>query len=189
MVRFSSPFGGTDDASGDATDDDATFDPEVVPDPGPFLDGHEVLTGDAHCAFHRLTHELFEARGVYDVTFGYNLAQLNRDDRHPDAGYRYAEDADDPGVLWAEFTPTTPFCPQSQTLTTGSFRAWNGEADRHDYDVVRVRLHPMHNEAVGVNDHLLDLEERFEATGTVAPPEREGGDGEGRPVERFESPF
>ena len=189
MSRFPSPFGSTGGASDDVTADDTTFDPAGVPEPGPFLDGHDVLTGDAHCTFHQLTHELFEIRGVYDVTFGYNLAQLNRDDRHPDAGYRYAADADDPGVLWAEFTPTTPFCPQSRTLTTGSFRAWNGEADRHDYDVVRVRLHPMHNEAVAVNDHLGELEERFEATGTVAPLERDDGDDERRPGGGFESPF
>ena len=187
MARFTTPFGGTDDAD-DTPPDDDTFDPDVLPEPGPFLDGHDVLTGDAHCAFHRLTHDLFEERGVYDVTFGYNLAELNRDDRHPDAGYRYAEDANDSGVLWAEFTPTTPFCPQSRTLTTGSFRAWNGEVDRHDYDVVRVRLAPMHNEAVAVNDHLASLQERFEATGTLPEPDQER-DADGGAVGTFRSPL
>ncbi|WP_255198735.1 hypothetical protein [Halorarius litoreus] len=190
MARFSSPFGSSDasgiDTSGDDTPDDDTYDPERLPEPGPFIEDHDVLTGDDHLAFHRVTHELFEQRGVYDVTFGYNLAELNRDARHPDAGYRYAEDADDPSVLWAEFTPTTPFCPQSGTLTRGSFRAWNAEVDQHDYDLVRVRLAPMHNEVVAINDDLVALEEQFEATGTVpnSPSERDDA-----PGGSFGSPF
>jgi len=70
------------------------------------------------------------------MTFNYNLARLNLDTRHTGAGYRYAverDDADDAveaedidRVLRAEFTPTTLFCPQTHTLTIGSFRAWNG---------------------------------------------------------------
>lgn len=69
------------------------------------------------------------------MTFGYNLAKLNRDTRHADAGYRYAVDADDPSVLRAEFSPTTEFCPQSDTLTKGSFRAWNALSDPHGDDL------------------------------------------------------
>jgi hypothetical protein len=47
-----------------------------------------VLVGDDHAAFHRLTRDIFEERGVHDATFGYNLARLNLDARHPDAGFR-----------------------------------------------------------------------------------------------------
>ncbi|TYL38526.1 hypothetical protein CV102_12040 [Natronococcus pandeyae] len=130
------------------------FVPAHVPDPGPFLEGHDLLCGDAHAAFHRLTRDLFEERGVYDATFGYNLAKLNLDRRHPDAGFRYAVDADDSGTLRAEFTPTTAFCPMADALVTGSFRAWNDLADRHEYDRVRVRVHPMHQQADALDDSL-----------------------------------
>lgn len=37
--------------------------------------------------------------GVYDMTFGYNLAQFNFDHRHPSAGYRYTEDIVERGTL------------------------------------------------------------------------------------------
>ena len=162
----------------------ADFDPEDafvaehLPPPGPFLEGHDLLAGDDHVAVHRLARECFEERGVYDMTFGYNLARLNRDRRHPDAGYRYALEAADPAVLRAEFTPTTPFCPQSDTLTVGSFRAWNGLADRHDYDLVRVRVAPMHHASEEINEKLARLEERFVETGAlreIADPDRAGG--------------
>lgn len=120
-----------------------------------------MLTGQAHIEFHRVTEQLFEDRGVYDMTFGYNLAQLNRDTRHPDAGNRYAEETDEPSVLRAEFTPTTPFCPQSDTLTKGSLRAWNGLATRHGYDLVRVRVSDMHHQSEGINDALAELERDY----------------------------
>ncbi|MEA5388237.1 hypothetical protein VB779_15140 [Haloarculaceae archaeon H-GB11] len=168
-----SPF-----ADDDVFDPDDAFVPEHVPEPGPFLADHRVLDGEKHVAFHRLTHELFEARTVYDVTFGYNLARLNLDTRHPEAGYRYAEENAD--VLRAEFTPTTEFCPQTGTLSLGSFRAWNGLRSRHDYDLVRVRVHPMHQEAPFVNDRLSAIETRFEETGSLEDlPERIGGSGGG----------
>jgi len=67
-------------------------------------------------------------------------------------GYRYAEETDDPSVLRAEFTPTTPFCPQTHTLTIGSFRAWNGLSERHEYDLVRVRAAPMHHQSEAINE-------------------------------------
>jgi hypothetical protein len=149
------PLFGTDSPD---FDDRSAFVPDNLPDPGPFLDGHDVLTGDAHVRFHEQTHEVFEARSVYDVTFDYNLARLNLDARHPDAGFRYAEDRDDPCVLRAEFTPTTEFCPQSETLAVAAFRAWNGLRDDHDYDAVRVRVHPMHQHAATVNDRLSALD-------------------------------
>ncbi|ELZ65679.1 hypothetical protein C457_16107 [Haloferax prahovense DSM 18310] len=152
MPDISSLFGGGSRA--DRFDDSDQFVPEHLPDPDAFLDGHRVLEGDDHVAVHRVARELFEDRGVYDVTFGYNLARLNLDRRHPNAGFRYAEDRDDPSVLRAEFTPTTPFCPQSKTLTVGAFRAWNGLADRHDYDRVRVRVAPMHQQAGAINAEL-----------------------------------
>lgn len=86
------------------------------------------------------------------MTFDCNLARLNLDTRHEDAGFRYAvERGDAPDtadavaaedaavgadrVLRAESTPTTAFCPQTHTLTVGAFRAWNGLADRHEYDL------------------------------------------------------
>jgi len=164
-------------SSEDALAPAGEFDPAVEPAPGDFLEGHDVLDGDAHVAFHDVTRELFEERGVYDMTFGYNLADLNRDTRHTSAGYRYAEAADDPDVLLAEFTPTTPFCPQSDTLTKGSFRAWNELADRHDYDLVRVRVAPMHQQADAINEALADLERELRETGELPDaPDGEGGD-------------
>jgi len=145
----------------DDFDDYDSFVPEHLPEPGPFLDGHAVLTGRDHAAFHRLTRCRFEERTVYDVTFGYNLARLNLDRRHPDAGYRYAVEADDPRVLRAEFTPTTEFCPQSETLATASFRAWYADdaGDEHEFDRVRVRVAPMHHASDRINDRLAELEE------------------------------
>src|SRR6056297_2531966 len=116
MVGFPRPFA-SDDADGETFDEYDEFVPEHLPEPGPFLDGADVLTGDDHVDFHRLTRELFEERGVYDATFGYNLARLNLDSRHPDAGFRYAVAPNDENVLLAEFTPTTEFCPQSDSLT------------------------------------------------------------------------
>lgn len=165
-------------SSEDALAPAGEFDPSVEPTPGDFLDDHDVLDGDDHVSFHDITRELFEERGVYDMTFGYNLADLNRDTRHTEAGYRYAEAADDPDVLLAEFTPTTPFCPQSDTLTKGSFRAWNALSDRHGYDLVRVRVAPMHQQADAINEALAALEAEFRETGEVPDgPDGEGGDG------------
>jgi hypothetical protein len=138
--------------------------------PNEFLERHDLGAGDDHVAFHRLTRELFEERTVYDMTFNYNLARLNLDTRHPNAGYRYAEAVDDPNVLRAEFTPTTPFCPQTHTLTVGSFRAWNGLTERHGYELVRVRSHPMHHQSEAINDQLAEIEAAFRETGTVPDP-------------------
>ncbi|MFB6072153.1 MAG: hypothetical protein ABEJ88_04205 [Halobacterium sp.] len=180
MPGFPSIGGGDD---GDLFDEYDEFVPEHVPEPNVFLDGHDVLTGDDHLAFHEITRELFEERKVYDMTFNYNLARLNLDTRHENAGYRYAEEADDPAVLRAEFTPTTPFCPQTHTLTKGSFRAWNGLGDRHDYDLVKVRAAPMHHNSEPINDELEHLEEAFLETGDVDVVPDEGGVGS-NPMER-----
>jgi hypothetical protein len=163
MAGFS-PFGGDETASFDAYDE---FVPEHLPDPGAFLDDHCVLTGAAHVDFHERTRDLFEERTVYDVTFGYNLARLNLDARHADAGYRYAEERDDPSVLRAEFTPTTPFCPQTHTLTIGSFRAWNGLSERHGYDLVRVRAADVHHRSASINDELEAVEAEYLESGSV----------------------
>lgn len=165
MVNFPSPFGG--DEGGGLFDGYDEFVTDNVPDPGPFLEDHEVLTGRDHLAFHRLTRELFEERTVYDMTFDYNLARLNLDTRHPGAGYRYAEERGREEVLRAEFTPTTPFCPQTHTLTVGSFRAWNGLSERHGYDLVRVRAAPMHHQHEAINEGLEEMERELEETGTV----------------------
>lgn len=154
-MNVPNPFATGDDDTFDAYDE---FVPDSVPEPGSFIADHDVLTGADHLATHRLARSLFEERGVYDMTFGYNLARLNVDRRHPDAGFRYAREADDDGVLRAEFTPTTEFCPQSDTLTVGAMRAFNGEAHRHEYDLVRVRVAPMHQEATAINGKLKQQE-------------------------------
>ncbi|WEL21550.1 hypothetical protein [Halorhabdus sp. BNX81] len=158
-------------ASSDTFDEEGSFVPENVPEPDAFLDGHDVLAGEDHVDFHATTWDLFEERGVYDMTFGYNLAKLNLDTRHPMAGFRYAEDADEDGVLRAEFTPTTEFCPAGNSLAIGAFRAWNGLSERHDYDLVRVRVAEMHNESESLNDDLQRLEDIFEETGEVPGPD------------------
>jgi hypothetical protein len=160
MPGFLSGIGG--DAGFDAYDE---FVPAHIPEPGTFLAGHDVLTEWEHLAVHRFAHRLFEERGVYDMTFGYNLARLNADERHPDAGFRYARESGDPGVLRAEFTPTTEFCPQSDTLTIGSFRAFNGERERHEYDVVAVRVNESHQQSTAINGKLRQLEETFRDRG------------------------
>ena len=157
------PFGSSDSASSGFDDYDEYVESNI-PESGPFLDAGDLLTGADHLAVHRLARDLFEERGVYDMTFGYNLAKLNLDRRHPGAGYRYAEVG---SVLRAEFTPTTEFCPQSEVLTKASFRAWNGLADRHDYDRVEVAIAPMHHSAAAINDELASLAETFAETGTI----------------------
>jgi hypothetical protein len=182
MAGFPSPFGRND--GGGLFDEYDEFVPEHIPDVGPFLEGHDVLADERHVSFHELTEKLFEERGVYDMTFGYNLARLNLDHRHPGAGYRYAEQRDDPTVLRAEFTPTTPFCPQSHTLTVGSFRAWNGLNERHDYDLVRVRVHPMHHESTPVNEQLEELEEKYLETGSVTVVPEKRRDAGSNPMKR-----
>jgi hypothetical protein len=167
-------------SSADALAPAGDFDPGINPEPGAFLDGHCVLAGDDHDAFHATTREVFEERGVYDVTFGYNLADLNLDTRHENAGYRYAEQDGDPAVLRAEFTPTTAFCPQSESLTVASFRAWNGLAERHDYDLVRVRVAAMHQHSDAINEQLAALETEFRETGALPDAEAtEAGTGAG----------
>ena len=158
----------------DEFDDYDGFEPDHLPQPGSFLEGHEVLTGRDHAAFHRLTRDRFEGRTVYDVTFGYNLARLNLDTRHPTAGYRYAVDADDPSVLRAEFTPTTEFCPQSDALSTASFRAWNADdvGPSHEFDRVRVRVAAMHGESERINERLAEMESALREEGDL-PDEAE----------------
>lgn len=164
MTGWRSPFRASNDSLFDEYD---AFVPDHLPSVGAFLNGHDVLTGRAHVEFHTQTREIFEARGVYDMTFDYNLAQLNLDTRHEAAGYRYAEEADNSSVLRAEFTPTTSFCPQTHTLTIGSFRAWNGLRDCHDYELVRVRAAEMHHQSDAINAQLAELEAVFKETGSM----------------------
>jgi hypothetical protein len=200
MPSFPSPFGSDDSDLFDGYDE---FVSDHVPRPGEFLEAHDLLTGADHVAFHRLTRDCFEERKVYDMTFNYNLARLNLDTRHTGAGYRYAverEDADDAvecadtddavdseeidRVLRAEFTPTTPFCPQTHTLTIGSFRAWNGLTERHEYDLVRVRAAPMHHQSEAINEQLADLEETYLETGDVTADPEGGSEIGSNPMER-----
>ncbi len=106
---------------------------------------------------------------MYDATFGYNLTRLNLDPRHPDAGFRYAEEAGDPATLRAEFTPTTAFCPQAEPLAVGAFRALNG-VDDHAYELIRVRVDPSLNGSGVVNDRLDRLESGDgDASGPTSP--------------------
>lgn len=153
-------------SSGATFDDDDAFVPEHLPIPGSFLQGHEVLGGEDHVAVHLTAQDLFEEYGVYDVTFGYNLARLNLDQRHPDAGFRYALDAADRSILRAEFTPTTEFCPQADTLTTGAFRAWN-RSEAVPYDVVMVRVAESHQSSEATNRRLRELEAEYRETGVL----------------------
>ncbi|GAB3685085.1 hypothetical protein GCM10028857_14960 [Salinarchaeum chitinilyticum] len=183
MAGFPSPFGSDDDSLFNGYDE---FVPEHLPDADEFLADQTLLTGDDHLAFHRLTREVFEERKVYDMTFNYNLARLNLDTRHTGAGYRYAREADDPSVLRAEFTPTTPFCPQTHTLTIGSFRAWNGLADRHEYDLVRVRAAPLHHQSEAINEQLAEIEAAFQRTGDVTVEPEDAPEVGSTPMERNE---
>lgn len=187
MAGFLSGIRGGNGAEFDAYDE---FVPEHLPEPGPFLADHEALTGRDHAAVHRLARALFEERGVYDMTFGYNLARLNLDRRHPDAGFRYATERGDPSVLRAEFAPTTEFCPQSDTLTIGAFRAFNGESSRHEFDVVKVRVAESHHQSAGINEKLRQLEAAFVETGEVRAEVTPGSDSTGDATERgVDSPF
>jgi hypothetical protein len=155
MAGFLSGIRGGTEAEFDAYDE---FVPEHIPEPGPFLADHDVLVGRDHATVHRLARALFEERGVYDMTFGYNLARLNLDRRHPEAGFRYAVEREDPSALRAEFTPTTEFCPQSDTLAIGAFRAFNGESGRHEFEVVKIRVAESHHQSTEINDELRQLE-------------------------------
>lgn len=186
-MRSFTPFGGSDEG---LFDDYKAFVPDHLPRPDRFLEGHDVLTGEDHVRFHRLTRELFEERRVYDMTFNYNLARLNLDTRHPNAGYRYAEESDDTDVLRGEFTPTTPFCPQTHTLTIGSFRAWNDLDDRHEYDLVRVRTAPMHHRSEEINDRLASIEVEYLESGEIpeAPLSKSMGSGPMHRSHRNEEP-
>lgn len=128
------------------------FEPAHLPEPGPTLEQHDVLVGSEHVEVHQTARDLFEERGVYDSTFGYNLAKLNLDRRHPNAGFRYA--VTDDSTLFAEFTPTTPFCPQSAVLTKAANRAWNGMADEHEFERVEIRIAEMHHSSASINAEL-----------------------------------
>jgi len=131
------------------------FELEQLPEPGPALTEYTILTNEDHVRVHKVARDIFETRGVYDSTFGYNLAKLNLDHRHPNAGFRYAVSEDN--VLYAEFTPTTPFCPQSSVLTTAAHRAWNSESEKHDFAAVEIRVDPMHQHSEAVNQKLENL--------------------------------
>jgi hypothetical protein len=191
VANFTSPFGSDNSGLFDSYDE---FVHDHLPMPAHFLEDHDVLAGDDHVAFHRLTRDLFEERTVYDMTFNYNLARLNLDTRHEQAGYRYAVETDDAEnrvrddeitrVLRAEFTPTTPYCPQTHTLTMGSFRAWNGLAPRHEYDLVRVRAAHMHHQSEAINDQLAELESKYLETGTVTVVPEKRSDLGSTPMER-----
>lgn len=171
---------GGDEDSFDAYDE---FVPDHIPAPGSFLDGCDIFTGSIHLAVHRLARLLFEERGVYDLTFGYNLARLNLDRRHPDAGFRYGVATGEGAVLRAEFTPTTEFCPQSDTLTLGAFRAFNGERGRHEFELVRVRVADTHHESVPINGKLHQLEAHFERTGEIRGDVPDVGPDDATPTE------
>lgn len=178
---------GSDD--GETFDEQGRFVPDNLPSAGPHIEDHDVLTGREHIEIHAHAREAFDQYGVYDATFGYNLARLNLDRRHPDAGLRYARDADDPSILRVEFTPTTPFCPQSESLTRGTFRALTATADHADYETVTVRVHPMHNTADGINEALLRGEEQYAETGSLDAVSRGGRSRDSRGDDEIQTPF
>jgi hypothetical protein len=155
MDWLRNPLGG--DADDETFDPEDAFVPDHLPEPGPFLAEARVLEGDEHVAVHAAAREAFGERGVFDATFGYNLAKLNRDRRHPDAGLRYGEAAD--GTLRVEFTPTTAFCPQGDSLARGIDRALNADGADHGYPAVAVRIRETHDRAGAINASLADREE------------------------------
>ena len=140
------------DSGGPEFDGYGEFVPSNIPEPGPGLTDHAVLEGEEHVEIHRTVRDIFEDRGVYDTTFGYNLAKLNLDPRHPDAGFRYAVEGDE--VLHVEFTPTTAFCPQGEVLTTAASRALNDLTDRHGFEAVEVRIADLHQHSDAINEQL-----------------------------------
>ena len=166
------------------------FVPKNLPEPGAFLREGEVLTGDRHVAVHRRVTDAFEEHGVYDVTFGYNLARLSLDPRHPDAGFRYGEPTDpsagDDGddshaggaggenasrdVLRVEFVPTTAFCPQAEPLAVGALRALRSTPDI-GYDALELRVAERAHEAERINERLAS--DPLDGEGV----EGDGGDG------------
>ncbi|WP_262177071.1 hypothetical protein [Haloarcula laminariae] len=183
------------EGGGDNFDGYDEYVPSTLPGPGWFLSGHDVLVGDEHVQFHRTTRDIFEERELYDVSFDYNMARLNLDTRHPNAGFRYAVEAGSPSVLRAELTPKTEFCPQTLTITKGAFRAWNGVSESHEYDLVRIRVDRMHYKADAINDILRQQEESYlQFTGGPDSPsgepsaETEGTSGAAEPT-RSEPPF
>jgi hypothetical protein len=161
------PFGRNESGEPEFDGDDE-FVPDYLPEPGPHLTDHEILAGEEHVAVHRMVGDVFEDRGVSDSTFGYNLATLNLDPRHPDAGFRYAienrgdDESDADAILHVEFTPTTAVCPQGDVLATAASRALNGLADRHRFDRVAVHVAPIHQDSDAINEKLdgMTLEEK-----------------------------
>mgnify|MGYP000070016790 CR=1 FL=1 len=139
-------------STGSEFDTYGEFVPSNIPDPGSHLTDHAVLEGEKHIEIHRTVRDIFEERGVYDTTFGYNLAKLNLDQRHPDAGFRYAVEDDE--VLHVEFTPTTAFCPQGEVLTTAASRALNDLGDQHGFEEVEVRIADLHQHSNAINEQL-----------------------------------
>jgi hypothetical protein len=157
------PFVGGED--GPPLDDVDAFVPQHLPDPGPALADADVLTGEAHLAVHATVRGVFEERGVEDLSIGYNLADLNRDRRHPDAGLRYGTAAGG-DRLWAELTPATAFCPGAHAVARGAFRALNAERERLDVERVRVRVRE-HLRADAIDEGLAALDAAFRETGTL----------------------
>ncbi|TKX79105.1 hypothetical protein EXE53_17625 [Halorubrum sp. SD626R] len=135
------------------------FTPDHLPEPGPFVREHDVLAGARHATVHEHVTDAFEEHDVYDATFGYNLARLSLDPRHPDAGFRYAEAADngsDDVVLRVEFTPTTAFCPQAEPLAVGALRALRSTSEI-THDAVELRIAERADNADQINERLATL--------------------------------
>jgi metal-sulfur cluster biosynthetic enzyme len=139
-------------SSGPDFDDYDEFVPSHLPEPGARLTEHEVLESEEHVEIHRTVRDIFEEQGVYDTTFGYNLAKLNLDLRHPDAGLRYA--IENETMLHVEFTPTTAFCPQGNVLTTAASRALNDLVDSLKFERVVVRIADRHQNSEAINADL-----------------------------------
>ncbi|MFB6283324.1 MAG: hypothetical protein ABEK59_05230 [Halobacteria archaeon] len=140
------------------------YEPEYLPEPSDVLEGYQVLTGEEHTGLHSVIRGIFEERKVYDMTFNYNLARLNLDTRHPRAGLRYAEK--DENTVLIEFTPTTEFCPQAETLAKAVFVSTNDLSEKHGYELVEVRVRN-HEKSVAINRLLTEKLDRYRKEGSI----------------------
>jgi hypothetical protein len=67
------------------------------------------------------------------------------------------------------------FSPWALLLTKGSFRAWNALSDRHEYDLVRVRVAESHQQSESINETLAEMERPFEEAGDIDAVETKTG--------------
>ncbi|MFB6256777.1 MAG: hypothetical protein ABEH58_08670, partial [Haloplanus sp.] len=78
-------------------------------------------------------------------------------------------------------------CPQNDTLATASFRAWNADdvEPAHEFDLVRVRVAPMHEGSERTNDRLAELGTAYRDAGELPDP----GESDSTPRDDTTAPF